>query len=436
MLFIAILVIVLLLILGFIRSNDPVYGPPSDKLGVFVVKDSDGYHLQRNGKEFYVKGAAGNERLSELAEAGGNTIRVYSPDSLKIRLDEAQQLGLTVVADIPLPNYSEYYDYFYEGEPYDSLIRHIKEIIIEHKDHPALLFWMLGNEMNYGPAPTAFRNAFNSLVDTVHYYDPHHPVSTSIIAHELQDIFTSLDDFRPDFVSINIFGSIERFRNNIAPFSLIWSGPYLISEWGNNGPWEETATNWGAPIEPPGPTQGRLLKTRYVDHISTLGQNRCLGNLVFYWGYKYEHTDSWFSIFDQEGNKSERYLEMAKLWDPSDTPQQHPRLEYLLINERGAEASIVLTAGDTTLATANFSDGLEDVSTFKWVVKEELSRSSDEVQPERVPITPIGAEVNWLIFLAPESPGPYRLFLKTVDTAGYFTTANIPFYVLKAPADG
>src|ERR1035441_9269267 len=63
---------------------------------VKIVNTGDGYRLLRNGQAYLTKGAVGAVRLQELAAAGGNAIRAGTGS-----LDQAQALGLTVLADLP-----------------------------------------------------------------------------------------------------------------------------------------------------------------------------------------------------------------------------------------------------------------------------------------------------------------------------------------------
>ena len=74
---------------------------------VELVKTEEGnWQLVRGGQPYYIMGAAGNGSKELLADAGGNTFRTWGvgPD-LKQQLDQAQQLGLTVVVGhCPVPH--------------------------------------------------------------------------------------------------------------------------------------------------------------------------------------------------------------------------------------------------------------------------------------------------------------------------------------------
>lgn len=85
------------------------------------------------------------ERLSEdlklMNEAGINTIRVYEPIDSEEVLDQIHQAGISVIIS---------FGYNQQGR-YDLRSGSYLEYVTRFKDHPAILFWELGNEYNYHP---------------------------------------------------------------------------------------------------------------------------------------------------------------------------------------------------------------------------------------------------------------------------------------------
>ena len=141
---------------------------------VAIQKTTKGYQIFRNGEPFYIKGASGNSRLFELKAAGGNTIRFYDTLDLEKKLTLADSLELAVVVDIPL-----------QIKNFTVIDKNatawVGKFVNKYKDHPSLLFWMLGNEVYY---PKFFSSdvvtSFNAIVDHIHTLDPNHPVSTAV----------------------------------------------------------------------------------------------------------------------------------------------------------------------------------------------------------------------------------------------------------------
>jgi hypothetical protein len=63
---------------------------------VELVRVGEKWELRRAGKEFFVKGAGGTNRLDQLAAAGANSVRTWGVDNLEPLLDDAHKNGLTL----------------------------------------------------------------------------------------------------------------------------------------------------------------------------------------------------------------------------------------------------------------------------------------------------------------------------------------------------
>lgn len=391
----------------------------------------------RNGIPFNVVGASGNGHLAELKSSGGNTIRIYEPDSLPAILDKAEQLGLAIVADLPLPEYSGSGDGFY-GVPArsDSIIASIIRIVAKHKHHPALLCWILGNEINYTPGDDTFKNDYDALIAAIRKEDPDHPIGTTLVSHQLIKMHLSPRSTGLDFVGLNIFGSLRYFETRKNWFRVAWTGPYLFTEWGNNGPWESEETVWGAPLEPPSAKKAELLRERYREDVVTQTDGRCLGNLVFYWGQKQERTHTWFSLFSEDGLKSQVCHELENIWKETDERYTGMAINYLLLEGKGAPANLVFKPGAEVGAKAIFHDWGGQLKSFSWSIREEdwYHAQVDSLIRRPIPSLFMVQSPDRSSFLTPDRPGPYRLYLEVVDSTGYFATANVPFYVLNPPS--
>lgn len=390
-----------------------------------------GYKLIRNGKPFLIKGAAGDpDFLEELKIAGGNTLRVYDTINLKESLDKALALDIAMVVDIPLPRFDHSPEYFEDDKFYLPMRSKVEEVVRKYKDHPALLYWNIGNEIHYPGfyRRTKFFENFHSLIDLIHEIDGNHPVSTTIAgAH--RNRLTSIAIRKPnlDFVSLNIFGEITSLHQRTEFNRFIWKGPYVISEWGNNGPWERTyLTTWGAAVEQNSTVKAWTIKTRY--YFPSQVNNSSLGNFIFFWGKKIEGTPTWFSLFGENGLKSQAVFELENIWKKRSTPYMGPTIEDLLLNGKYANESIILTpstmAGVEILADKN---SIENYS-YKWEIRHESWFEMMESEMLDNPLITI--QENKLKFVTPESEGPYRIFVYITNGTEYFATANIPFYVL------
>ena len=88
--------------------------------------------------------------------------------------------------------------------------------------------------------------------------DPKHPTMTVIAGLDPAKVFM-IKKYCPsiDILGINVYGAIENAPINIRRFG--WEKPYIVTEWGVNGPFEAKVNNWGAKIEP---TNGFKAKQR------------------------------------------------------------------------------------------------------------------------------------------------------------------------------
>ena len=436
---------------------------------VYVERTEAGYQLIRNGEPFFIQGAGGDSHFKELAEIGGNTIRIFDTANLQYKLDEAHKYNLAVIVDIYLPRYNKTYNSYDDENGNAILKQEIKELVYQHKDHPALLIWNLGNEINY---PFVFRknefiNTFNELVSIIHSVDPNHPVSTSIEGvsrKAMSSIYIHSPEI--DLLSFNTFGNTKLVTSNFNQISFLFgSKPYFFSELGPDGPWESTSTSWGAPIEATSTKKAELFKTR-MNIIEDSEDAACLGSLIFYWGTKLERTHTWFSLF-QDGYKSEIISVIESLWNQSNASPElagldflfintkdsnnninfspgesrhsdiSPKLiglDYMLVNNRGANDNIIFAPGELSHAEIIFHENGNDSVRIDWEIYPEAwySDTSEMAVNNYKPInTFVHFEKNKTTFLAPIIEGPYRIFAYIYNEDGFFATTNTPFYVLR-----
>ena len=149
-----------------------------------------------NGKPYFVKGAVGAVHLEELVAAGGNSIRAEVES-----LDRAQALGLTVLADLPFGKQRLGFDYS-NADAVERQREQIRRIVVQSKDHPALLAWAIGNELELVTTPkqrVALWKEVDHVAAMIHDIDPRHPVITPVgdayrhILHELNQYCPHLD---------------------------------------------------------------------------------------------------------------------------------------------------------------------------------------------------------------------------------------------------
>lgn len=426
---------------------------------VYVKDTKDGAVLYRNGTPFFIKGVGGKNYLAELEKIGGNTIRIYDTTDIRNTLDEALKYNLAVIVDIPLYRFQTAHNPYRHKENVQLLKKSVEDLVKKYKDHPALLFWNLGNELQY---PTiieknkiaenfsdlkriasqlvnrrSFIKTFNELVDFIHEEDPNHPVSTSIATHYFWKRVLSIHLFSPDLdlIGYNIFAPPKKINFDLQRLSkIIDLMPCYISEWGIEGPWAQERTLWGAPIEQTSTKKAEQYRSNYQTFIEDY--DKLLGGAVFFWGQKQEVTHTWFNIFDEKGRKSETYYELEHIWKNSKTQSDFPlRIKYMLVNEKGARNNIFFKPNELVNAKIFLENNRDSTLQFNWEIFEEEWNYPGGGVPHQRPKQIFDCfEENRndtvISFKTPKIEGPYRIFAYVYDQEGNFVTTNTPFYIL------
>ena len=112
-----------------------------------VEKTQAGFTFMRNGQPYYVKGVGGDVNLDKAVKIGANSIRTWGIDNAQTVLDEAEKRGLTVMLGMWLQPERQGFDYD-DKEKVEKQLVFYKSIIDKYKNHPALLMWGIGNELD------------------------------------------------------------------------------------------------------------------------------------------------------------------------------------------------------------------------------------------------------------------------------------------------
>ena len=398
-------------------------------VAVKVDKHADGtFDLLRNGSPYLIKGAGGSQHLDALKRAGGNSFRTWGTDNLGSLLDRAQTLGLTVAAGIWLGQPRHGFKYDNEGavrRQFDSTRASIRQF----KNHPALLVWGLGNEMEGdGNDPRVWR-AINDLAKMAHAEDPNHPTMTVIAELGADNI--KLKMFRQhcpdvDILGVNSYGSAGSVGERLAKAK--FDRPFLMTEFGPRGFWEGRQTAWKAAFEPNTSAKAETYRATYAQGV-TGNLGRCLGSYAFLWGNKQEVTSTWFSLFLPSGEKTEGVDVLTEAWTGKAAANRCPRITLAKFDAEGQS----IQPGALKQATFSAMDPDGHPIAIRWEVRSESGAHHEggdrESEPPAVADAIQSAQGNSVMLRAPDVPGPYRLYVYAYDGAGGAATANFPFLV-------
>jgi len=302
------------------------------------MREVDGrYRLFVNGEEFYVKGA-GCEfgPCYQVAAHGGNSFRTWRTDNsqrpaLEI-LDEAYEHGLMVMMGLDVERERHGFDYDDE-EAVAAQLERFRQEVMELKDHPALLGWGIGNELNLRYTNLSVWDAVNDIARMIKEVDGNH-VTTTMLAgigpREVEYITENCPDI--DFLSVQFYGEIVNLQQYLDESG--YDGPYLVTEWGATGHWEMPETEWGRPIEQTSTEKAEAIAYRYKNVILEDDAN-CMGSYVFLWGQKQERTPSWYGLFTEDGEKTEAINVMEYLWTGEYPDQMAPKMHDITIQGMG-----------------------------------------------------------------------------------------------------
>jgi hypothetical protein len=400
---------------------------------VEIVLEEGGYQLLRNGEPYFIKGAAGYDYYDRLKSYGGNSVRVWHTDNAQQVLDSAQKHGLTVTLGLWLAREREGFNY-YDKELVQQQLQELKQVVLQYKDHPALLMWGIGNELYAEGANVKVWNAVNEIAEMIHKVDPDHPTTTTVmnVPHKVVNLIVKRCPAL-DVLSINSFGAMNNLVQELEQTD--WKGPYIISEFGGRGYWESYFTWWMAPIEQTSSEKAEFARQRYLNTVAS-DTGRCLGSYVFMWGNKQETTHTWFSLMSEKGEETGLVHEMRQLWGDTASLNQAPYIAYVTLDDRFAYDHIYLKPGQTYKSTAYAFDPEDDSLRMQWeVLPEAEMRDGGDKQQKPAPLKGLLSQQNGnqVTLRTPKKEGAYRLFVYIYDGQNNLATANIPFFVTENP---
>ncbi|MCU1239016.1 MAG: glycosyl hydrolase family protein [Candidatus Solibacter sp.] len=401
-----------------------------------IVTKADGYQLLRDGKPYYIHGAGGSQRLDVLVASGGNSIRTWSvsPEVL----DQADAKNLTVLMGLRVGRPRQGFDYGDRAWVAKQL-EEARQTVLGMKDHPALLMWALGNEVELGVKPEdrpRLWTALEEMAKLVKQTDPNHPVII-VLAGIGGGKLAELNRYCPsiDAVGINAYGSMLTVPEVLAREG--WTRPYVVTEFGPRGHWEVAKTPWGLPIEDNSTQKADLYLKAYQHTVS--GQPRCLGSYVFLWGQKQEKTHTWYGMFLPEGNRTASVDALSFAWTGKWPANRCPRIGAAAIqirreNARADGGTRVFPPGARLLTNVDAADPEGAPITVRWEVRRDVSDAPQTGGDAEKPTPPIAGAVlasnaTQATIRLPDTPANYRIFVYVFDAEGNAATANVPVQV-------
>lgn len=393
---------------------------------VQVVQRDGKWQLLRDGKPYFIKGAGGGGPKPLLAECGGNSFRTWGVGADTPReLDKAQRLGLTVTVGCWL-GHKEHGFHYDDAQAVQKQLEDVKRAVRKYKDHPAVLVWALGNEMENNNDTPALWKAIQDLARMVHEVDPQHPTMT-VVAEIGGDKVKNIHRYCPDIdmIGINSYGGgpslAERYRKAGG------TKPFVITEFGPPGTWEISMNAFGAAPEWTSTEKAKFYRETYVK--SVLGApDLCLGSYAFTWGSKIEATATWFGMFLPDHRKLAAVDTMQELWSGKAPAHPCPVMKTLVLKGKDQ-----VSGGDTVQAMVEASDPKGDTLQIEWALfREQANYNVEGTGVATTPSYPEAIAKNGeaeVTLKMPRSGGIYRLYCYVRNAHDGAAVGSVPIKV-------
>lgn len=424
--------------------------PPSSESSIVQVEKSINgeWQLLVNNAIFKVKGASTNNFYSDVNNFGGNAIRLYSANSEDTQtiMDEAYRSWLMVYLGLGMKA-AKGFDYS-NAAGVANQKEAILNLVKKYKDHPSLLCWSLGNEIEASNDDNIdMWQAVGDLAAAVKAIDPNHPV-TIALAGASQKRVKNLKQYAPaiDFISFNsYYPNVGNCATTLSTAGV--DLPYMVTEFGPRGTWAmnpepNRILPWSdgysesskALVEETSTEKEAIYRKIYQDDIEANSSNGCLGSFVFLWGYqKHGEVLNWYGTHTKDRYSFGVCDAMSYCWSGSYPVVRAPRIESrsdITMNGKVAEDAIYVSRGSSNSAkvVATAPNGV--TLRYRWFIVKEGDSESDGSLPLGIQGLIANHTLPEISFNAPSDVGAYRLYIYVLDDLNKKAASGcIPFYV-------
>ena len=412
---------------GFAVALSLTLGVSAEPVRVELRSSDDGSQLFRDAKPYLIRGGGGSSSLKELKAAGGNSIRTWGAEHLDKTLDEAQSLGLTVTVGIWLGHARHGFDYT-NAKQVEDQFEMARKAILQYKDHPAVLMWGIGNEMESmgSEENAAIWSHVNGVAAMAHRLDPNHPTMT-VVAEIGGKKITHIHRLCPeiDIVGINSYAGASTLPKRYKAAG--GTKPYLLTEFGPPGIWESGKTAYGVALELTS-TQKALCYSKAWRAAVIDAKGVSLGGYAFVWGHKQEATATWFGTFLPDGARLGAIDALTEAWTGTPAVNLCPNILRLAL-----EGADDVEPGTSVHAVLSTADPENDPLQVTWVLQGENASQGvggdAEAAPPTFPEAVTRGDANGADVTMPKDGGSYRLFAFVHDDHGGAAVANVPLHV-------
>ncbi len=399
---------------------------------VELVRAGERWQLLRGGQPYEIRGAGGDGDLALLAASGANSIRTWDAEGIGPRLDEAHRMGLTVIVGFWLGHERHGFDYG-DAKQVAAQYERVRAGVLRYKDHPAVLAWAMGNEMEGyadGGNPRIWA-VVDSCAAIAKALDPNHPtmtVTADIGGNRVESVHRLCP--RVDIAGINSYGGAPSIPKRWRAAG--GTKPYVVTEYGPPGTWEIGRNSWGAVEELSSTAKAERYAATF--HALRADSVMCLGSYAFTWGAKQEATSTWYGMLLPDGTRLAAVDRMTEAWSGRAQANRCPVVDSLVLDGAGEVAP-----GGLVRARLAVRDPEGDSLRVEWTLRGDAMsyETGGDVRPapRAYPECFVRTDAGGVELKLPKRPGKYRLSVVVRDGAGGGTIANVPLRVKGEPRD-
>jgi len=355
-------------------------------------------NFEVNGKPIPFNASAATMLYADMAKYGANVCRIYAASAATVNLlDKLYENGVYLFCGLKAGNYNNLpSDRNWDNADFrQEMIDYNIEVVKALKDHPGILCWSLGNEVETGSNSNVNKGMyiyFRDLAAEIRKVDTNHPVSVAFTekpsATKMNNILEHLSDL--DFISFNTYLSyLEEHKSTAGvPFDQLlvnqkgeyWTKPYLISEFGTTGTWNRSSlagriNSWGALVQ----LSSEEAAQDYIRCMDIIkGLKNCIGGVHFWWAYQsHGQVLGWYPTFTKDFHVLPAAEAMESVWRGTAYNPKSPLIESwktsIQLNGKtlGEELNPILSSGQqcTAKVKASCRSGHPDSSLrYKWFI--------------------------------------------------------------------
>jgi len=289
-----------------------------------------------------------------MKEMGVNTLRIYYTSTMKADKPLLEKMYAGYGFKVAMSNFLGKYAIgsgasWSKGTDYEdpaeqkNMLDYVRQMVMEFKDEPYILMWILGNENNYGVAsnankkPEAYYKFINDVAKMIKSIDPNHPVAICNGDTLFLDKFGKYDP-DVDAFGANVYRGDYGFGSFWDEVAQLAGKPAFITEYGAPAYGGVSMSYEQAQQAQSDYHKGNWLDILYNSAGYEEGSGNSVGGMAFEWldewwkdyspsvhdvkadvvgpfpgGYYFEE---WFGIFGQgDGSQSPYLREPRKVYD-------------------------------------------------------------------------------------------------------------------------